>query len=101
MMLSGFTVQNFTAFKELDVALSPRINVIIGNNGTGKTHLLKAIYALAMAGQVRRDAGKTKPALEAALSEKFLRLFLPMERKIGALRSDASEGGALLCVTHS
>lgn len=38
-------LENFTAFARLDQALSPGINVIIGTNGTGKTHLLKVLYA--------------------------------------------------------
>jgi len=50
-MIAGIEIENFTAFGNLDIPLSPRINVIIGSNGTGKTHLLKAIYALAIASQ--------------------------------------------------
>ncbi len=38
-------LENFTAFANLDQALSPGVNVIIGANGTGKTHLLKVLYA--------------------------------------------------------
>ena len=38
-------LENFTVFKDLSVELSKGINVFIGKNGTGKTHLLKAIYA--------------------------------------------------------
>lgn len=38
-------LQNFTAFSELEENLSPGVTVIIGANGTGKTHLLKVLYA--------------------------------------------------------
>ena len=39
-MITKLTVQNFTVFTGLTLELSPKINVIIGENGTGKTHLL-------------------------------------------------------------
>jgi energy-coupling factor transporter ATP-binding protein EcfA2 len=43
--LTRIELQNFTAFESLDLPLSPRFNVFVGTNGTGKTHLLKALYA--------------------------------------------------------
>lgn len=43
--LTHVRLENFTAFAKLDRALSPGINVVIGANGTGKTHLLKLLYA--------------------------------------------------------
>ena len=43
-MITDIEFENFTAFEKLRLSLSPRVNVIIGSNGTGKTHLLKAIY---------------------------------------------------------
>ncbi|MER9202956.1 AAA family ATPase [Mesorhizobium sp. M0933] len=97
-MISGFEIQNFTAFEKLNVSFSPRINVIIGSNGTGKTHLLKAIYALAAVDQIPE---RPKQDIEGALSDKFLRLFLPTEGRIGALRSDGSSGHAHLCAKSS
>src|SRR5690349_18691893 len=36
---------NFTAFADAQLEFTPGINVIIGENGTGKTHLMKAMYA--------------------------------------------------------
>lgn len=37
-------LQNFTVFKDLKLKFSPGINVFVGENGTGKTHLLKTLY---------------------------------------------------------
>jgi recombinational DNA repair ATPase RecF len=45
-MITKLELKNFTTFEKLDIDFSPRINVIIGENGTGKTQLLKAGYAL-------------------------------------------------------
>ena len=44
MSIKSIRLKNFTAFKDLTVNLSNGINVLIGKNGTGKTHLLKALY---------------------------------------------------------
>jgi len=45
MAITSLRLQNFTVFEDFEMNLSPGINVIIGENGTGKTHLLKAIYS--------------------------------------------------------
>ena len=45
-MISSLYLKNFAAFTDLGVKFSPGINIIIGENGTGKTQLLKAILAL-------------------------------------------------------
>jgi len=45
MAIKSLKLENFTVFEELEMALSPGINVFIGENGTGKTHLLKVLYA--------------------------------------------------------
>lgn len=40
------SLTNFTAFKECRLDFVPGINAFIGENGTGKTHVMKALYAL-------------------------------------------------------
>lgn len=45
MSIQSIGLKNFTVFKDFQLDVSTRINVFIGENGTGKTHLLKAIYA--------------------------------------------------------
>lgn len=44
MPINNVKLTNITVFKELDLNISSGINIIIGENGTGKTHLLKMIY---------------------------------------------------------
>lgn len=44
-MITNISVKNFTAFKNLDLQISKGINVFIGANGTGKTHVMKMLYA--------------------------------------------------------
>jgi predicted ATP-dependent endonuclease of OLD family len=43
-MIEQLHLRNFAAFADMKLDLSPKINVIIGENGTGKTQLLKALY---------------------------------------------------------
>ena len=100
-MIAGIQIENFTAFGNLDIPFSPRINVIIGSNGTGKTHLLKAIYALAIAGQAASAIEDSEKGANAQFTSKLLRVFAPGESRIGALRARGASGGARLCLKGS
>ncbi len=46
MAITRVKLENFTVFESLDLEPSPGINVLIGANGTGKTHLMKVCYAM-------------------------------------------------------
>lgn len=43
MYLKNITVNNFKCFEDLTVDFSEGVNLLIGNNGTGKTSLLEAL----------------------------------------------------------
>ena len=86
-MITRIELKNFTAFSSLSIDFSPKINVIIGENSTGKTHLLKAAYGLCAGATVfknKPDIGKDD--LEVALTAKLLRLFMPLNEKLGKMR---------------
>jgi AAA15 family ATPase/GTPase len=70
-------LENFTAFAELDQALSPGVNVIIGANGTGKTHLLKVLYAA--------TAITTGEDREKGFARKLLGVFNPYQGRMTRL----------------
>jgi energy-coupling factor transporter ATP-binding protein EcfA2 len=89
-MIAGVEIENFTAFGSVQLSLSPRVNVVIGSNGTGKTHLLKAIYGLALAG-LPPTADRSAKEVAADISRKLLRLFSPEESRIGALRANGAK----------
>ncbi|MCC7494905.1 MAG: AAA family ATPase [Fimbriimonadaceae bacterium] len=72
--LTRLQLENFTAFRELDVSFSPGVNVFIGTNGTGKTHLLKVLY----------DACEVTRTREP-LALKLVRDFMPAHDRIGRL----------------
>ncbi|WP_373532866.1 ATP/GTP-binding protein [Vampirovibrio sp.] len=89
-MIKNLNLKNFTVFKELDIEFSPKINIIIGENGTGKTHLLKAAYLLC--------GGSTNPTdeQEIALTTQILRLFMPLDDKLGKLHHQGAKETAQL-----
>lgn len=73
-MIEQIKLDRFTAFESLTLQFSSGINVLIGENGTGKTHLLKAIYAVC-------DVSKS----HKSLGDKVNRVFLPSGEQIGRL----------------
>ena len=44
--IQSVTIENFTCFEKVHLDFSTGINLFIGENGTGKTHVLKALYAM-------------------------------------------------------
>ena len=74
MAITKVRLERFTAFEKLDFTASPGINVLVGANGTGKTHLMKLAYAAC-------DISKTK----ASFAEKLIRVFMPSGRALGRL----------------
>lgn len=59
-MITSLAVKNLTAFKRLDIGFSPNINIIIGENSTGKTHVLKSIFVLNLLNEIFEDTSNRK-----------------------------------------
>jgi AAA15 family ATPase/GTPase len=90
-MIKHLTLRNFTVFKEADLRFSPGLNVVIGENGTGKTHLLKISYLLSNAwSNLRKDPNWSKDRLENYLSDRVKHIF--KADKIGNLANGDSDG---------
>lgn len=49
MSITKIKVKNFTVFDTLEMEFGGGINVFIGENGTGKTHIMKLLYAACQA----------------------------------------------------
>ena len=75
--ITHIKLENFTAFESLDLGFSSGVNVIIGGNGTGKTHLLKVLYA-ACAITIGEDK-------EKSYGLKLRNVFNPYEGRVGRL----------------
>lgn len=82
-MLRSLSIRNFTVFAQADLDFVDGLNVIVGDNGTGKTHLLKLPYAfMAMSADEhrKRTDRPTKTLLQTRLAEKIINVFRPEDR---------------------
>ena len=106
-MLKSLEVRGFTAFSQARLDFARGLNVIVGENGTGKTHLLKLPHAvMAMSAEEGRRRGSrppTKSFLQPRLAGKIVNVFRPeslgrlVHRRQGGGRCEVdlrfSEGG--------
>ncbi len=80
-MLKRMRLKNFTVFSEADLNFSPQLNVIVGENGAGKTHLLKVAYAVMATshdeGRKPKAETPTQKALQSLLATKLVNVFRP------------------------
>lgn len=89
MKIRQLELQRFTSFEEAKFEFSPTVNVFIGENGTGKSHLLKLLYSINEGVRRRRQqtavlTPSAKPAgLGDYVSEMLMGVFQP--EKIGRL----------------
>jgi AAA15 family ATPase/GTPase len=96
-MIESLELKNFTVFRDLKIDFSPKINVIIGENGTGKTHLMKAAYALASGSRaIENKTDVTSEDIEMELTSSLLEIFLPLDNKLGKLRRQGALDNAQL-----
>ncbi len=75
--ITNLKLKNFTAFENVEIAPSSGINVLIGVNGTGKTHILKVLYA---ACAITEGEDRDKP-----FGVKLRNVFSPYNGAIGRL----------------
>ena len=76
MTLKKIQLNHFTVFEQVDIEFSRGINVFIGDNGTGKTHVMKLIYSAFQA---------AKP--KVSFPQKVVNTFKPDDYKISRLVS--------------
>lgn len=85
-MLEKLELKNFAKFSALPIQFSPRINIIIGENGTGKTQLLKAAYVA--------NATLSDEPQRADLATRLCRIYRPTGDSLGKLVWHGTPGGA-------
>ena len=80
-MLKSLTLKNFTAFSRASLDFGRDLNIIVGENGLGKTHLLKLPYALLAVsfegGQKNPSRKPTKAVLQPGIAQKLIGVFRP------------------------
>jgi len=75
-MITRLKLDHFTAFSNLDIHLSKGINIFIGENGTGKTHILKTLYSACCTIDSRE---------QKTFAQKINDVFYPSNKQIGRL----------------
>ena len=75
-MIHKVTAKNFTVFRDAEFSFSKGINVVIGSNGTGKSHILKLAYTAARWSQemALREKHRTRPDKATLQKELGLKL---------------------------
>ncbi len=86
-ILKSATIRKFGLFTDDTLEFSPGINVFIGRNGCGKSHLLKLLYTLVKVCGDRpgHDSVLEAEKLENRLSRKLAGVFRPESDRIGRL----------------
>lgn len=88
-MIKLLAIENFTVFPSATLTFGQDLNIIVGENGAGKTHLLKLAYSVlatsAEEGRKPTAGSPTKAVLQTHLGEKLLNVF--RAESIGRLAS--------------
>jgi len=82
-------LENFTAFKDLTMEFSPGINAIIGENATGKTHVLKVLYAVLQAddydSEIEEDSGDQDIDMDQSFWDRVIAYLQPSAKLLSRL----------------
>lgn len=86
MKITTLRVKEFSVFKNVTIDFSPGLNVLIGANATGKSHLMKLGYSILKTGEnALKDKTTDAQLISAALKEKLVRVFRPDDLQVNRL----------------
>ena len=74
LKIKQIKIENYTVFQNQKMEFGDGINIFIGENGTGKTHLMKLLYSAAQSADPR-----------ISVAYKLVRTMLPDDYKIARL----------------
>lgn len=92
-MISKIVLENFSAFKNIELDCSSQINIIVGENSCGKTQILKAAYALSKISTIKNDKGS-----EEAIKRLLTGLFKPRNRMVGGIVNRQAGSGCKIAI---
>lgn len=90
MKIKNLSAEDFMLFDKIDMKFSDNINVIFGENSTGKTALIKTLYS---SSKLLADNSDTKEDQEKFLLNKLIGVFQPDKSSIGRLVARQQGGG--------
>ncbi|ACY17937.1 AAA family ATPase [Haliangium ochraceum] len=87
MKIRSIQIDRFTAFEHIEAEFSPGLNVFIGANATGKSHLLKLLYAplKTLEQSPHRRGSRDREELALKVREKLEGVFRPEDERSGRL----------------
>ena len=91
MKLKRLELEQFTVFEKAEFEFTDGLNVFIGVNGTGKSHLMKLLYAILRSGRSSRGGSVSSAtdsphdSFENRLARKLASVFRPDDDSIGRL----------------
>jgi predicted ATPase len=96
-MLKTLKLSNFTVFEEVEFEFASGLNVFVGENGAGKTHVLKVAYSVLASMPSGIPTPPSKSQRESRLADKLSEVFKP-DRLGHLVRSGAqNESGVVDC----
>lgn len=87
MKVRKLHMKNFMLFDDMEIQWSKNINVISGENSTGKTTLLKILYSTLKPLAKLNPEITSKEKMEEAFVNKMVGVFRPDESKLGRMVS--------------
>lgn len=90
MSIKKIQLDNFTVFDKLAIEFSSGINIFLGENGMGKTHIMKVLYSACQA--IKSDV---------SFPHKLVRVFQPDDANIQRLVSRKNKGGTTTVRVYS
>ena len=83
-MFKHLLLENFGTFSRFEWSEHASVNIIIGENDTGKTYVLKALYCIAKSLEDYTNSAQAKSWKEI-LADKIYWVYQPNQQKLGAL----------------
>jgi energy-coupling factor transporter ATP-binding protein EcfA2 len=97
-MYKELLVENMGAFGRLEWSGHAPVNILVGENDTGKTHLLKLLYAVARSVYETTQRAKTdQPRWSEVLAQKLLAVYEPRGWRLGELVAKGEKGLKVEC----
>ena len=82
MAIHNLILEEFSVFEKAEFSFSPGLNILLGANSTGKTHLMKLLYSCLKA---CKRFGKNADLNESKLATKLSGVFKTRDDEIGLL----------------
>lgn len=79
-MLTSMKLEDFAVFQKAEFNFGKQLNIVIGENGSGKSQVLKAAYAAIAVSAARTNGDSesvSKSQMQVALADKFQSVFRP------------------------